>query len=250
MRLEVAHRVRAHQEPVLVELDRRRVVVVVQAHLRRVAGEDEVLAVVVGEEQVLAAVVERVQAGVGVLLPLAEVRQVELVAIRVPGAEEPDAPVDVGEEEAAEVGVERLGAGADRDEVVIGPEVGQLVLDERLLEGPDFSGARSVPWSTFGLVCASSLNEKLLTPRVGASLIRQSTGLNAASPWNRSNESEKKSSVKKLLGRPKKFPENGRSVLSNARGLRSGSARPSKSRLAVARDVEERVLAEDRDNRP
>ena len=48
-----------------------------------------------------------------------------------------------------------------------------------------------------GLVCASSLNEKLLMPRVGVSLIRQSTGLNAPVPWNRSNETEKKSSVKK-----------------------------------------------------
>ena len=90
-----------------------------------------------------------------------------------------------------------------------------------------------MPWSTFGLVCASSLNEKLLTPRVGVSLIRQSTGLKAASPWNRSNESEKKLSVKKLLGRPKKFPENGRSVLSNG-VVWVGSCRPSKSRLATA----------------
>ena len=57
--------------------------------------------------------------------------------------------------------------------------------------------------------------------------------------------SEKKSSVKKLLGRPKKFPENGRSVLSNG-VVCVGICRPSKSRLATARDVEKRVLADDR----
>ena len=91
VRLEDADRVGADQEAVLVELERRRVVVVVQADLRRVAGEDEVLAVVVGEDQVLAAVVERVELAVGVLLPLAEVGQVALVAVGVAGAEEPDA---------------------------------------------------------------------------------------------------------------------------------------------------------------
>ena len=61
VRLEVADGVGPHQEPVLVELDRGRVVVVVQAHLGGVAGKDEVLTIVIGEDQVLAAVVERVQ---------------------------------------------------------------------------------------------------------------------------------------------------------------------------------------------
>ena len=55
--------------------------------------------------------------------------------------------------------------------------------------------------------------------------------------------------MKKLLGRPKKFPENGRSVLSNG-VVWVGSCRPSKSRLAIRRDIEKRVLPEDRDNRP
>ena len=99
VRLEIADGVGADQEAVLVELERRRVVVVVQADLGRVAGKDEILAVVIGEEQVLAAVVERVERGVGVFFPLTEVDQVELVAIREPGAEEPDAAVDVGEQE-------------------------------------------------------------------------------------------------------------------------------------------------------
>ena len=38
--------------------------------------------------------------------------------------------------------------------------------------------------------------------------------------------------MKKLLGRPKKFPENGRSVLSNG-VVAVGTCLPSKSRLAT-----------------
>ena len=38
--------------------------------------------------------------------------------------------------------------------------------------------------------------------------------LHGESPWNKSNERDMKLSVKKLLARPKEFPENGRSVLS------------------------------------
>ena len=50
------------------------------------------------------------------------------------------ASVLVREQEAAEIRVERLGAGADRDEVVIGPQVGEFVFDEQVLERPDRAG--------------------------------------------------------------------------------------------------------------
>ena len=70
-------------------------------------------------------------------------------------------------------------------------------------------------------------------PRVGVSLILQSTGLNAASPWKRSMEREKKSRVIKLFGLPKKFPEYGRAVLSKG-DVWVGTMRPSKSRLDIA----------------
>ena len=116
------------------------VVVVIEAHLGCVARKNEILPVVIGENQVLAAVVECVERGVGVFFPLAEVHQVELIAIRELRAEEPDAAVHVGEQEPAEIGVERLGAGANREEVVIRAQVGELVLEERLLERPDFPG--------------------------------------------------------------------------------------------------------------
>ena len=42
----------------------------------------------------------------------------------------------------AEIAVERLGAGPDRDEIVVGPKVGQLGLEERFLKRPEFAGSR------------------------------------------------------------------------------------------------------------
>ena len=141
VRLKSAVGIGAHQEPVLVVLERGWVVIVVQAHLGCVAGENEVLPVVIGEKEVLAAVVERVQPGVRVFFPLTEIHEVELIAIRELRAEEPDASVLVGEQESPEIGVERLGARANRDEVVVRPQVGELVLDERLLECPDVPGS-------------------------------------------------------------------------------------------------------------
>ena len=59
---------------------------------------------------------------------------VELVAVGEPRAEQAHAAVDVGEDEAAEVADERLRAGPHRDEVVVGAEVGELRLDEPLLQ--------------------------------------------------------------------------------------------------------------------
>ena len=58
VRLKHANRIGPHKEVVVVELERPRVMVVGEAELRRVAGEEEVLAIPVGENEVLAAVVE------------------------------------------------------------------------------------------------------------------------------------------------------------------------------------------------
>ena len=92
-----------------------------------------------------------------------------------------------------------------------------------------------------GLTAPRSLNEKLLRPSVGVILIRQSTGLNAASPWNRSAEIEKKSRLTNELLRPKNWNEPGREVLSNPpeagvgidRGSKNSDARPETSRKVL-----------------
>ena len=60
--------------------------------------------------------------------------EVPLVAVPAPGAEQPHAEVGVAEQEPAEVAVERLDAGAHRDEVEVGADVEQLDLAERLLQ--------------------------------------------------------------------------------------------------------------------
>ncbi len=133
VRRERAHRVGAHQEAVGVEVEAGLVAQVVERRLRGVARHQEVLAVDVGHRHLLVAGVEGVEAAVGVLLQPLEERQVELVAVRLVGAEEARAEVGVGEEETAEVAVERLDAGAHRDEVVVRGEVGELQLAEQLL---------------------------------------------------------------------------------------------------------------------
>ena len=102
---------------------------------QRIAGPDEVLPEIIQDAEVLAAGVEHaVQAAVGVLLERAKVDDVELVAVGAEIAEEPGAQVVVAEDEAAEVAGERLDADARRDEVVVGAQVAEVVLDEQLLE--------------------------------------------------------------------------------------------------------------------
>ena len=94
--------------------DRGRIVaVVVNAALRGIAGEDKVLHVVVADQHLLVAIGERVQPGIGVLLLLIEVGDVELLLVGVAVAEQPHAAVDVAEDEAAEVAGERLRPGTN-----------------------------------------------------------------------------------------------------------------------------------------
>ena len=135
MRREDADRRGTHQDAVAVVLEARPVAHVVDAELLRVAVDEEVLPdrgwrwppADRGARS-------RVEAGVGVLLQPVEDGQVVLVAIGRVVAEEADAEVRVGEDEAAEVAVERLRPGADGDEVVVRREVAQLPLVEELLQ--------------------------------------------------------------------------------------------------------------------
>src|SRR5439155_24380091 len=116
------------------------IAVVVKAQLRGVAGPDRILAVVVRDRYVFLARIEdiahedTVQAAVGVLLERTEVGEVVLVAVRAVVAEEADAEVVVGENEAAEVAAEALDPRAGGNEVVPRGEIGDVVLDERLLQ--------------------------------------------------------------------------------------------------------------------
>ena len=123
------------EKAVVVEMDGRLVVVVVEADLRGIARHEEVLPVIVHDEHVLAAIVERVQAAVGVLFELVEEQDVELVAVGKPRPEEADGAVRVAENEAAKVAHERLRTDPRGKEVVIRAGVGELALQEPFLQG-------------------------------------------------------------------------------------------------------------------
>jgi hypothetical protein len=58
-----------------------------------------------------------------------EVEDVELVAVRLEVAEQPESELVIVEDEAAKITGEALDAGARRDEVVIGADVEQVVLE-------------------------------------------------------------------------------------------------------------------------
>ncbi len=80
---------------------------------------EEILLVDVGDEDLLAAEGVGVEAGIGILFELVEIGEVPLGLVVVIGSEEPDAGLVVGKEEAAEVGLKALDAGADGPEIVV-----------------------------------------------------------------------------------------------------------------------------------
>ena len=128
------------------------VAVVDQRRLRGHAEHREVLAVEVGDEDVVLAQVlaEVVQAAVGVLLDPPEPGQVVLEAVVVAVAEQAHAELVVLEQEAAEIGRERLDADADRVEVVALGDVAEVVVDEGFLDAEEVVGA-GVPVERVGV---------------------------------------------------------------------------------------------------
>src|SRR4029077_3056026 len=100
------------QEIIIVEYERGIVLVVVEADLDGVAGLEEILAVQIADEHLPLPVLKAVQTAIGVLVEHREVRGVVLVAIVAQVAEDADAGFLVVEDEAAEIAVEGLDAGA------------------------------------------------------------------------------------------------------------------------------------------
>ena len=139
-----AHVVRAHRADgrgpddaaVAVVVDVGVVEVRVEAPRRGVALEEGVLQIGVGDDHSLVALLEGVQARVRVFLAHVEHGRVVLQPVVRVVAEDPPAEVRVVEEEAAEVGVERLVAALEGDEVVAVREVAQVQLDEGFLQRP------------------------------------------------------------------------------------------------------------------
>ena len=92
-----------------------------------------------------------VEAGVGVLLQPPERREIVLEAVVVAIAEQADAELLVLEQEAAEIGLERLDADADAVEVVAVGDVADVIVDEGFLHAEELIEA-------VGAACDGSTN--------------------------------------------------------------------------------------------
>ena len=130
MRAEDTDRVWSDEEVIAVEFDAGLIVVVVEAELCGVAWEQEVLAEVVEDESVLVAVIKGIKEAVGFLFGLIKPNDVELIAVGEPRAEESDGAVGISEDKASKVAYERLRAGTNGEEIVVGAEVSEFCFDE------------------------------------------------------------------------------------------------------------------------
>ncbi len=131
---DIADGRRTHEETVVVVMEAAVVFVIGDEEFGGVAREKEILQISVCEKDLLAAAFECVKAAVGIFFEEIEVGGVvfDLVVMKI--AEDADARLFVLKEEAAEVGVEFLNAGANGNEIVVGTEVADFVLDEGFLE--------------------------------------------------------------------------------------------------------------------
>ncbi len=188
--LEVPDRQRPHQEAVIVVIDLAALVVGVAdiGDLRGEAGNRQVLAIEIGDEDVVLAqlLADVVEAAVGVLLQPAEIGEVVLPAVVVAVAEQAHAELAVLEQEAAEIGRERLDADAHRIEIVaLGRRCGG---DSRRTPpaAPGTNRRASVPCAGLTLTTPSSSTSVWLKLKAGVRLNSRSGGLKAVSPLMRS----------------------------------------------------------------
>ena len=133
-RKHFANRRRTHEKTVVVVMDGGIVFVVVNAQLRGVTLEQEILAKHVGDDHLLIAQRHRIQAAVGILFEEIEVRDVILPPIRIEIAEDADAWLFFHKQETAEVAIESLNAGAHRDKIVVRADILDLEFAEGFLQ--------------------------------------------------------------------------------------------------------------------
>ncbi|NJN14731.1 MAG: hypothetical protein HC813_03740 [Planctomycetes bacterium] len=134
VRVGVAQDGRPHGHPVAIAVAGGIVPVPVERALEGVTEEDEVLPEEIGDEDELIALLEGVQFAVGVLLQHVEGGEVSLPAVVVEVEAPPDPQILVEEEQAAKIGDEGLDPHRDREEVVVGGEIHEVLLEEGLLE--------------------------------------------------------------------------------------------------------------------
>src|SRR6516165_994323 len=108
-----------HQEAVLIDEERRLIVIVERAEIQRVASGQEIAPVQVGRIDLLATRPPAVQAAVGVLLQHVEVGQVVLKDVVVERAEQARAGLLIAKDEPAKIAGEALNADAQAGEIVV-----------------------------------------------------------------------------------------------------------------------------------
>jgi hypothetical protein len=131
---EDANGIRPDEEIIAIEFDTGLIVVVVEAELCGIAGEEKVLSEVVKDEGILVAIVKGIEEAVGFLFGLIKPNDVELIAVGEPSAEEPYGAVGISEDESSKVTYKRLRSGANGKEVIIRTEVGEFCFDEPFFE--------------------------------------------------------------------------------------------------------------------
>src|ERR1700722_14935826 len=133
-RKHFANRRRAHEKTVVVVVDGGIVLVVMNAQLRGVTLEQEILAKHVGDDHLLITERHGIQAAVGILFEEIKIRDVVLPPIRIEIAEDADARLLFHKQETAEVAIKSLNAGAHRDKVVIWADILDLEFAEGFLQ--------------------------------------------------------------------------------------------------------------------
>src|SRR5262249_913686 len=94
----------------------------------------KILHVKICQPDLLMAVAEGVQPAVGVFLEEEKVRRVVLNAIGVQVSKQTQTGLFGGEQQPTEVAIERLNAGPNGNEIIIGAQAGDFVLEEGVLQ--------------------------------------------------------------------------------------------------------------------
>src|SRR5947208_2683152 len=133
MRKHAANRGGTHQKTILVKVGAGVVFVEVITELRGVAFGKEILHIKICQRNLLMAVVKGVQSAVGVFFKEEEIGSVVLQPIGAEISEDANTGLLLRKQQTAEVAAELLDAGPDRNEVIVRPQIGDLLFCECLL---------------------------------------------------------------------------------------------------------------------
>ncbi len=94
---EDANGIRAYQEAVAIEKKSWVIVIIIGTYLCRIAWPNKILPVIVCKNQIGSTISEGVQTAIGIFFLLAEISEIKLIAVIVPGTENTHRTVDIVE---------------------------------------------------------------------------------------------------------------------------------------------------------